>query len=180
MSIGNGNSISATDINTIINSIQNTYKRYGWSGTASTVSSDIIASAATLNTAINKLNSCISDSADRRYYYYKGSTVATVSAGALLSASSINSLGTTNSNVYNDYCSCNSNCCVGDCCDWDCNCDSVCSCDRDCCECECGYNTDCCDKHGDCMDCSCHYDCGCDSNCNCDSNCCDSDCCVSN
>ncbi len=155
MAISSGNKILTTDINSIINSIQTTYNRYGLSGTASTVSNDMIASIASINAAINKLNASIGDSSDRRNYYYKGGKLTTITQGTLLSAGAISTINTTNSNVYKDYCNCNSDCyCDSDCCHWDCTCDSD----------GCGCNADTTDNCKDCCDNDCCYrDCSCNS-----------------
>ena len=185
MAISATGGISAADVNAIINSIQTTYKRYGYTGTATTVSEGAAASVSAINTAIAKLNKSISDSTDRRYYYYKGSTISTISAGALMSAATMSTISTANANVYKDYCNCDDDCscdydcdCDSDCCDSDC-CDSVCNCDSD------GCGIDCTMVVGDevCADCSCNADC-CNSDtcsdCACDRDCCDNDCCDSN
>lgn len=184
MAISKDSNISAADVNSVINAVQTTYKKYGWSGTATTVSEGVAASAAAINAAINKLNSAISDSVDRRFYYFKGSTkVGTVSSGTALSAAKLSEISTTNTSVAKDYCNCDDDCnCDPNCCDYYCSCDSDC-CDINCiCERECSCDSDCCDSDccvtdGACYDCSCDGD-GCD--CDADSwdectDCCDSD-----
>ncbi len=170
MSIIGGGGISSSDVNAIINAVQSTYRKYGFSGTASTVASDTVVSASKINIAINRLNACINNSSNRRYYYYKGGQVAKMVAGSLLSASAINNINSVNTQVAKDYCSCDDDCCVSDC-----------NCDPDCCYFDCSCDSDCCDGDGCDSDC-CAYDCnsgGDDCSCDVDwcNNCCDSDCC---
>lgn len=166
-------------MNTVINGIQTTYKKYGKTGTANTVTAGAFITATNMNIAIDKLNACINNSSNRRFYYYKGGTIARMAVGNPLSASTINNLGSVNTQVSNDYCNCNSACnCDSDCCYYDCSCDNDC-CDSDCCD-NYGCDSDCCahdciDECGEASDdCSCDVDLCVDC---CDSNCCDSDCC---
>ena len=195
MGIENGNKISANDMNTVVTNVNTTHKKYGFSNTTSSVSSGTIPSAGHFNKLISQINNCISDTIDRKYVHYKGSTLTGVSVGDKLSASKVSLLSTTQANVSKDYCDCNEDCpceCDLECCDNYCSCDTDgcycdgdgdgcddCSCDTDCCENDCLLNSDsCCDDEYmyDCV-CEGEYDesCGCDGDCDTEGCSCDID-----
>ncbi len=192
MSISSGNKITTTDMNSVINSIQTTYTKYGGAASATPASNGNKITISTINAAIEKLNYAINHPSNRRHYYYTGAAINSITLDSFISASSINLIQTTNSKVSNDYCNCYYDCsCDIDCCDYDCSCDADCYCDSNCCDGDCCDGDSCrdCNCDADCLvldngvrycscdsDCNCHYDCSCDSDCSCDIDCCDYDC----
>lgn len=207
MAISQGNEALASDMNTINTNVINTYKKYGFNGSTTTLTAGVspIDDAYLLN-MIKQINSCINDTEDRRKYYYTGGVLPTTIE--FLQAAQVSNLSTIQGQVSNDYCSCHSNCCVSDCCHSDCSCDwdrcgfdccnyddyefcietgcSNCRCDSDnFCNCDSdGCGQDCCNYAGDCIHNGCCegdcYDCPCESDgCGYDGGCCDADCCDS-
>lgn len=203
MAISKDNKVLTSDINTTVNNVNSTYKKYGFSGNSATVSTGGNCSASHFNSLVNKINQCINDTVDRKRTYYKGSTISGVSQGDILKANPLTTLNSVRNSLENDYCNCHQNCgCDGycacnaelvcsNCCNDDCNCDPDC-CDSDCCvgdgcnDC-CQYN--CCDTEHDgnagagscgcdpnCCDLQGCWDC-CDSDCSCNSDCFEYDCC---
>ena len=164
MSISNNSKITASDINGIITKVNNTYRRYTGISNISGVSANSKVLRSLTTSMINDLNVCVNNTRNRRKVYYRGTTLSSLSSQ--LKASEINNIGNIATQLYNDYCSCNSNCSC-DCDNCSCDCDD-CSCDCDNCSCDCDDccdNCDCCDDCCDydvCDNCADINDCGCD------------------
>ena len=121
----------ASDINTLISSINNTLTRYGYStsSNASSTSTGIVINASFLNGLIDKLLMIDADSWHISRYDQKDILNNNkVSSGQLISLSTINNLQNCTSHLYSDCCSCNCNFCS-------CNC-NFCSCDSNSCSCD--------------------------------------------
>ena len=171
--VSSGSKITQSQMNTLVAQSNATYQRYfGTANHVSTPSSNSKILRSQCNSLLTDLNACINKTTYRRKTYYTGGAISDIASGSKMSAASINSIYNAAQNLYDDYCSCHTNCsCNCNYCTCDnCSCDNHCNCDCD--DCSCDNHCSC-----DCDDCGCDCDdCGCDCNyCTCD-DCCD-DCC---
>lgn len=129
MALSTGSIALASDVNTVLNNVNQTLTRYGIANVATTTQNATIY-ASLIRNAVTQL--LVADTHAKNISV--NTETATLNAnnvavGDLIKATNLNTISTCATNIYNRYCSCNCNFCSCDNCYCSCNCD-FCSCDN--------------------------------------------------